>query len=139
MKLLSFLAEKFYWKPYSRTLERDAVEAPQPDGFENTVVIFYHLEKKDIDPERKKSTFRKTLKHIKWLANKKGFENIVLHSFTHLGGDSAPAEAARIWIDELAERLTKTGYKVKQTPFGWFCSWELSVLGESLAKVWKEF
>ena len=36
------------------------------------------------------------------------------------------------------ERLGSTGYEVKTTPFGWFCEWDLSVYGESLAKVWKE-
>ena len=38
----------------------------------------------------------------------------------------------------LAERLRGTGYEVKITPFGYFCEWDLSVYGESLAKVWKE-
>jgi hypothetical protein len=38
----------------------------------------------------------------------------------------------------LAERLRDTGYHVWLTPFGYFCEWELSVYGESLAKVWKE-
>ena len=45
---------------------------------------------------------------------------------------------ARDFLDELDERLTSTGYEVKQTPYGYFCEWDLSVYGESLAKVWKE-
>ncbi len=138
MKLLFFLAEKFYWEPFSQTIPEAEVD-PSPDGVDNGVIVFYHLENADLSPENKKSVFKKTLKHIKWLANKKNFKNIVLHSFTHLGGDSAPPDEARQWISELAERLESTGYTVKQTPFGWFCSWELKVLGESLAKVWKEF
>ena len=36
------------------------------------------------------------------------------------------------------ERLAGGGYEVATTPFGWFCEWDLSVYGESLAKVWKE-
>ncbi len=42
-------------------------------------------------------------------------------------------------MNELDERLTSTGYSVKQTPFGWFCAWDLKVYGESMAKVWKQF
>jgi hypothetical protein len=38
----------------------------------------------------------------------------------------------------LQQRLGETGYQVWTTPFGYFCEWDLSVYGESLAKVWKE-
>ncbi|HSQ12106.1 MAG TPA: threonyl-tRNA synthetase editing domain-containing protein, partial [Candidatus Deferrimicrobium sp.] len=65
-------------------------------------------------------------------------KNIVLHSFTHLGGATAPAELAEILISTLQQRLSATGYQVWATPFGYFCEWDLSVYGESSAKVWKE-
>lgn len=138
MKLLTFLAEHFRWAPFSRTLP-DAATDHQSDGMEQVVVVFLHVEQHDLLEERYASVFRKTLKHIKWLANKMNFNNVVLHSFTHLGGDNASPEAAEIWLNNLAKRLEDTGYQVKITPFGWFCSWELRVLGDSLAKVWKEF
>ena len=81
---------------------------------------------------------RQAVKHIKWLANKKRMKNVVLHSFAHLGGDSAaPAEAQRL-LEEVAQRLRHTGYQVWMTPFGYFCEWDISVYGDSLAKVWKE-
>jgi bisphosphoglycerate-independent phosphoglycerate mutase (AlkP superfamily) len=82
--------------------------------------------------------FRKTLKNVKWLANKRGLRHVVLHSFTHLGGENAEPEFAEAFIAELAERLRATGYAVWVTPFGYFNEWELSVYGESLGKVWKE-
>ncbi len=81
--------------------------------------------------------FRHLLKHLKWLANKKGFRTIVLHSFTHLGGENASPELAQQLFDEMAARLQSTGYTVATTPFGYFCSWQLDVYGESLAKVYK--
>jgi hypothetical protein len=81
---------------------------------------------------------RKTLKHIKWLANKRELKNVVLHSFTHLGGESAEAKFAEPLIQSIADRLGETGYNVRVTPFGYLCEWDLSVYGESLAKVWKE-
>ena len=37
-----------------------------------------------------------------------------------------------------SHRLREAGYDVWTTPFGYFCEWDLSVYGESLAKVWKE-
>ena len=38
-------------------------------------------------------------------------------------------------MEELASRLRDTGYEVWCTPFGYFCSWDIAVAGESLGKV----
>jgi hypothetical protein len=101
------------------------------------VVAFLHVEAGDQAEERRTSVFNQTLKHLKWIANKRSLRNVVLHSFTHLGGENAEPAFAEGFLVEMKERLEKTGYQVKQTPFGYFCSWELGVYGDSLAKVWK--
>ena len=49
--------------------------------------------------------FRRTLKHVKWLANKRELENVVLHSFTHLGAANSSPDFAEAFLNELAERL----------------------------------
>jgi hypothetical protein len=135
MKLLTFQAKRFRWKSFSKTLpEAEDVDVEQT--VEQAVVAFVHAEERDA--AQRDSVFRKTLKHVKWLANKRGMKNVVLHSFTHLGAASAPADFAQAFLVELAERLRATGYGVWITPFGWFCEWDLSVYGDSLAKVWKE-
>lgn len=137
MKLLCFQAKRFRWKTHSKTLP----EVPAQDvdqTVEATLVVFIHAEARDAEEERKTSVQRQTLKHIKWLANKRELNNIVLHSFAHLGGETAAPAYAEAFITILAERLRETGYKVWITPFGYFCEWDLSVYGESLAKVWKE-
>ena len=135
MKLLTFQAKRFRWKSFSKTLpEAEDIDVDQTVA--ETVVVFVHAEERDA--AQRDSVFKKTLKHVKWLANKRGLRNVVLHSFTHLGATSAPAEFAEVFLVELAERLRATGYGVWITPFGWFCEWDLSVYGDSLAKVWKE-
>jgi len=137
VKLLCFQAKRFRWKSHSKTLP----EAPDRDVEEEvteTVVVFIHAEQSDADLARRVSVLRQSLKHVKWLANKRGLKNIVLHSFTHLGGETADPAFAESLIDEAADRLRETGYRVWITPFGYFCEWDLSVYGESLAKVWKE-
>jgi len=137
MKLLCFQAKRFRWKTHSKTLP----EVPAQDvdqTVEATLVVFIHAEARDAEEERKTSVLRQTLKHIKWLANKRELSNIVLHSFAHLGGEAAAPAYAEAFLTNLAERLRETGYKVWLTPFGYFCEWDLSVYGESLAKVWKE-
>ena len=136
MRLLTFQAERFAWTPFSKTLD-DGDDAPEAGEVSEAVVAFLHIEKADGD-DRRKSVFRQTLKHLKWLANKRGLRTVVLHSFTHLGGDTADADFARGFMSELQDRLQSTGYTVRLTAFGWFSSWDLAVYGESLAKVYKE-
>lgn len=137
MRVLTFQARRFAWKSFSRTLD-EVPEQDVDDALDHAVVAFLHIEAAD-EGEARPRAFRKTLKHIKWIANKRDLRNVVLHSFTHLGGENASAAFAEAFIDELAERLRNTGYTVKCTPFGYFCSWNLDVYGESLAKVFKAF
>jgi len=137
MKLLTFLARRFAWEGFERTLS-DAPEEVPSGEVRDAVVAFAHVEASDQDEAQRKRVFRHALKHLKWLANKRDFKFIALHSFAHLGAENADATFARALLEDLAERLEATGYQVRLTPFGWFCSWELNVYGESLAKVWKD-
>jgi hypothetical protein len=137
MKLLCFQAKRFRWKTHAKTLP----QVPDQDVEEivvDAVVVFFHAEAPDETPERRASVLRQTLKHVKWLANKRGFKNVVLHSFAHLGGGGASPAFTETLVQDIAERLRATGYSVWLTPFGYFCEWDLSVYGDSLAKVWKE-
>ena len=136
MKMLTFQAKEFGWAPFSKTLP-DVTDVEQGDQVQECVVVFLHLETKDESDEERSRVFRHTLKHIKWLANKRSFRNVVLHSFTHLGAENANPDFALAFMEEMAERLRTTDYSVWLTPFGYFCEWSLSVYGESLAKVWK--
>jgi hypothetical protein len=137
MKLLCFQAKRFRWKSHSKTLP-DIPDQDVESEVAESVVVFIHAEASDEADERSASVLRQALKHIKWLANKRDLQNVVIHSFTHLGGETASAGFAEACIDTLARRLTETGYRVSVTPFGYFCEWDLSVYGESLAKVWKQ-
>ena len=134
MKLLMFEAKRFWWKSFSKTLE-DVPQVHVEETVTDAVVIFLHAEEEDEAKGNKLLT--KTLKNVKWLANKRGLKNIVLHSFTHLSDSTASSDYAQAFLESAAERLRGTGYRVWLTPFGYFCEWDLSVYGESLAKVFK--
>ncbi|MHC4908171.1 MAG: threonyl-tRNA synthetase editing domain-containing protein [Planctomycetota bacterium] len=136
MRLLTFQARRFRWKSHSKTLD-DAEEQRVEETVNDAVVVFLHAEQKDQAPEERARVFKHTLKHVKWLAGKREWKRVVLHSFTHLGAENADPDFAEPFMHDLAERLRGTGYTVHLTPFGWFCEWDLSVYGESLAKVWK--
>lgn len=137
MKLLCFQAKRFRWKTHSKTLA-DVPDQEIDQEVAEALAVFLHAEESDGSADRQPSVLRQTLKHIKWLANKRDIKNIVLHSFTHLGGETAQPALAEALMNALAARLRETGYRVWLTPFGYFCEWDLSVYGESLAKVWKE-
>jgi len=137
MKLLTFQARHFAWQSFRRTLE-DVPDVEVDERVEDAVVVFIHAEAQDEPDEGHRRAFKHTLKHIKWLANKRGLKTVVLHSFAHLGGDNAHPDYALRFIEQLAERLCNTGYDVSRTPFGYFCSWQIDVYGDSLAKVFKQ-
>lgn len=137
MRLLCFQAKHFYWKTHTKILA-EVPDQQVAQEIVNTVVIFVHAEATDSQEQHSDSIRRQAVKHIKWLANKGRLKNVVLHSFTHLGGQTAEAGFAERFIHSIADRLRESGYDVRITPFGYFCEWDLSVYGESLAKVWKE-
>jgi hypothetical protein len=134
MKLLLFQAKRFYWASFSKTLDK-VPEQEAAQTVEETLVVFLHAEAEDETNSRLET---KVVKNIKWLANKRNLKNVVLHSFTHLSGSTASPDFAQNLLNRLEKRLTNTGYEVWQTPFGYFCEWDLSVYGDSLAKVFKE-
>jgi hypothetical protein len=137
MKLLCFQAKRFRWKSYSKSIP-DAPDQEVEEEIPESLVVFLQVEPFDVDGTKRASMARKTLNNIKWLANKRSLKNIVLHSFAHLGEKAADPAPAQSFLTELAGRLEEIDYRVWLTPFGYFCEWDLSVYGDSLAKVWKE-
>ena len=134
MKLLMFLARQFAFRPFERTLP-DAADAGGEVRLADAAVVFVHAEPQDeVDAAGLETKF---VKNVKWLAGKRGFKEVVLHSFTHLAEASASPQFAEAFLQNAATRLRTTGYRVTLTPFDWVCEWELSVFGESLAKVFK--
>ena len=134
MRLLTFQAKRFAWRSFSKTLA-EADDLDVDESVDEALVVFMHIEAHD-EADHKR-VFKYTLKHVKWLANKRDLRTVVLHSFTHLGGDNSEPRYAKDFMNALSARLGSTGYTVRQTPFGYFCSWSLDVYGDSLAKVYK--
>ncbi len=134
MRLLTYQARHFAWQPFQKTID-SAAEVSQGGAVDDAVVAWIHAEARDAETDSR--VFRHALKHIKWVANKRGFKSVVLHFFAHLGGEGGDPEYARDFIERLEERLAATGYTVYVTPFGYFCSWTLDVYGDSLAKIYK--
>ncbi len=129
-----FLAPRFRYRPFVSVLGGPAARDEDGD-VRNAAVIFVHAEENDTDSGAKLLT--KFVKNVKWIANKRDFKNVVLHSFNHLSESKSPPEFAGSFFIQASEKLSAAGYRVHLTPFGYSCEWELSVYGEPLAKVFK--
>ncbi len=136
MKLLMFFTRQWWYKTASKTLETSP-DIETEESMADAVVIFFHCEAED--EARHDSVCEKFAKNVKWLAGKFGTRNVVLHSFNHLSSSKSSPEFAGRLLDDVIIRLERTGYRVMQTPFGYFNEFKMHVAGDSLAKVFKEF
>lgn len=131
-----FFTKKWWYKTATKSL--DSVPAVEKEeAVSEAVVIFFHCEADD--EEKFSSVVQKFVKNAKWLAGKFNTKHIVLHSFNHLSSTKSSPEFAHQLLDEVRERLERTGYAVMLTPFGYFNEFQMHVAGDSLAKVFKEF
>lgn len=136
MKLLLFYTREWWYRTASKTLP-DAPDLEREEGLSQAAVVFFHVEAED--EGKRDSVIKKFVKNSKWIAGKFKTRNIVLHSFNHLSNSKSSADFARDLLDEVRERLERTGYTVVVTPFGYFNEFRMHVEGDSLAKVYKEF
>lgn len=74
--------------------------------------------------------------HLKWTARKNNTKNVVLHSFAHLGESKASPDFTKGIFDAGQKQLTKAGFQVDQTPFGYFLDLKIDAPGSSLARIW---
>jgi len=136
MKLLLFYAHAFSYKTAAKSLAT-VPDVKKEESVSDAAVIFFHVEAEDVD--KKSKVIQKFVKNVKWLCGKFGVKNVVLHSFNHLSGSKADPEFSETVLNEVVERLERTGYDVMVTPFGYFNEFSINVAGNSLAKVFKEF
>ncbi len=136
MKLLMFYVHEWWYKTASKSLP-DAPDAEREEDVKNAAVIFYHSEEKD--ESNRDGVLQKFVKNTKWISGKFNTKNVVLHSFNHLSASKSSPEFAQALLNEVIERLQRTGFTVMTTPFGYFNEFKMHVAGDSLAKVYKEF
>jgi hypothetical protein len=136
MKLLLFYAHSFSYETASKSLST-VPDVKKKESAADAAVVFFHVEAEDVAKRGK--VVQKFVKNVKWLCGKFSTRNVVLHSFNHLSGSKADPGFSRELLDEVAERLARTGFQVMVTPFGYFNEFTIHVAGDSLAKVFKEF
>lgn len=132
VKMLMFFTPLFRWEPHARVLE-DSPEPGGPREARDAVTAFVHVESGDARDIA--GTVTKAIKNIKWLAGKFGTRRVVLHYFAHLSADSSHPALARDLVEAMSGRLSRAGYEVVVTPYGWVNRLSMEVAGESLGRV----
>ncbi len=135
MKLLMIYMNKFSFCPTIKTIE-SMPDFSEEKKYENIQVAFIQVEKKD--EENETAVKKKLLKNLKWIAGKNNTNKIILHSFAHLSESKAEPEFTKLLFDNVDERLRNSGFKVEQTPFGYFLDLKIDAPGYSLARVFKD-
>ncbi len=131
-----FYTKEWWYRTASKSLEH-VPDEEREESVRDAVVIFFHCEAED--ETKYDGVVQKFVKNAKWLAGKFSSKNVVLHSFNHLSSSKSSAEFAGRLLEDVRQRLERTGYSVLQTPFGYFNEFRMHVAGDSLAKVFKEF
>ena len=129
MKLLMCHTKSFWYKPYNTDSSKT-----EKTSFRDCLVIFIHVEEAD---KGKNDVIDKAVGNIKWLANKNKTTAIVLHSFAHLSTSKSGPDTANDIIHKINEKLEKS-LSTHIVPFGQFYEFSVHVLGQSLAKVFKD-
>jgi hypothetical protein len=136
MKALFIYCKEFAYTPTVKTIE-GACNNNTSSRHENVQVAFLQVEQEDV--ERDKEVEKKLVKNLKWICGKNQVKTLILHSFAHLSESKAEPEFTQLFFNRVEERMKNSGYKVHQTPFGYFLDLQLNAPGFSLARVFKSF
>jgi len=134
MKVLTMFVDQFSYRPALKNLET-ADEANESGKFTDSILAFIQIEESD-EMNDVKSREKKLVNHLKWVARKNDCQSVILHSFAHLSESKASPEFTRQVFDEAEMRLKNAGFKVAQTPFGYFLDLNIKAPGFSLARIW---
>lgn len=110
--------KQFTFRLFEKMLP-EAGEGSSEVQVSEAAVVFVYCEPQDESGFAGLET--KFIKNVKWIAGKRGFKNVVLHSFTHLAEASGSPQFAEAFLQSAAARLRNMGYQVTVTPFGWVC------------------
>ena len=127
---------RFAYKPAIKNLD-NAEEITEGKVYEKVQTAFIQVEEHDM--ENPKSSEKKLLNFVKWVARKNECTDVVLHSFAHLSESKADPDFTKQLFDNVETRLENAGYKTVQTPFGYFLDLEVEAPGFSMARVFKSF
>jgi predicted deacetylase len=134
MKVLAMYTDEFSYHPAEKNLE-DAEAITEGATFHNAIVAFIQVEESDEEYDVK-SREKKLVNHLKWVSRKNHCQQVILHSFAHLGESKASSGFSKALFDAAEKRLQNADFTTAQTPFGYFLDLSIQAPGYSLARIW---
>lgn len=132
MRLLMWHVDHFASEPTERGRSKVADAEPASISVEEALVVFAQAEK--ADEADAAGVAERMAEAVAQVAGQLKVRTVVLHSFAHLFGELSAPGVAREILDMGQARLTKRGFAVSQTAFGWFNRLDLRAKGHPYSR-----
>lgn len=134
MRILLIHSDYINYKTKSKTkIAEDIADEKKSMHFENSLVVFTAVEKKDEDDPQ--TVVENAAKEIKEVFNQVKAENIVIYPYAHLSSSLSAPDLAKKILKGMKDILVSEGLKVERVPFGWYKSFEISCKGHPLSEL----
>jgi len=135
MRMLLIHADYFNYKVKEKAIEEpeEINERNKAGEQKEVLVVFCTVE--GIDEKDPKQVSINATKSIEEVAEMVKTKSIFLYPYAHLSKDLASKETAILILKTIEEFLTKKGFNVKRSPFGWYKSFTISCKGHPISEL----
>lgn len=137
MRILQLHCSEFSYQVRKETLVAEQPPEPREDNLEDVLVCFICFEKKD--ENRVEELIDNLVGNLKVDASRLGCSRVLLYPYAHLSKSLGSARLAKVFLNNLSERIEGEGMETHKSPFGWYKAFNLSCIGHPLAEAYREF
>ena len=137
MRILQLHCSEFSYQVRKETLVAEQPPEPREDNLEDILVCFICFEKKD--ENRVEELIDNLVGNLKVDASRLGCSRVLLYPYAHLSKSLGSARLAKVFLNNLSERIEGEGMETHKSPFGWYKAFNLSCIGHPLAEAYREF
>ncbi len=137
MRILQLHCSEFSYQVRKETLVAEQPPEPREDNLEDILVCFICFEKKD--ENRVEELIDNLVGNLKVDTSRLGCSRVLLYPYAHLSKSLGSARLAKVFLNNLSERIEGEGMETHKSPFGWYKAFNLSCIGHPLAEAYREF
>jgi threonyl-tRNA synthetase len=137
MKVLQLHCSEFNYKVTKETPVAEKPAIPKESEHDNILVCFTCYEKRD--ENRHEEIIENFTEIIKTDTGRIGCKNVLLYPYAHLSHELGSPKKAKIFMEELKNKLEKADLVVHKSPFGWYKAFGLYCKGHPLAEAYREY
>jgi len=137
MKILALHSDFIEFEAKKKAIKDPEEIKEKKKKVDEVLVVFMSVE--DRDEKNPESTSNLCAKHIKEISDQVKEKRIVLYPYVHLSNSPSTPKTALAVLHSVEKILTKDGFEVHRSPFGWYKSFNISVKGHPLSELSREF